>query len=511
MDKRHLFWLVGTLTSIGLVIAIFKWLVLGFSFHPEAISDLWEIEFKVQFQGKGGPVKIEIYIPSNVHPYTIVDENFVSRGFGLTTIRKKGNRRAIWSKRESSGIQGLYYRAAIQKLTSAQQPASIKTPKVEQFELDDVTKAAAEGLIADIRVHSADTDTLVAQLMQQLSLAEQNSNAALLLGSKPDLEKRIDAAILVLNLIDIPARVVHGIDLDTTTRDARFSTWLQIHKELRWWYINPDTGQQVEPESFIPIWYGKDEILHVKGARKQGLRISVRKSTQSSLQAATLRGEIISPQLLSFSLFSLPVQNQEVYRILLTIPLGAFLLVILRNVVGVKTFGTFMPVLIALSFRETQLIWGVMLFCIVIASGLAIRFYLEQLKLLLVPRLGAVLIIVILLMAAISILSHKLGLERGLSVALFPMVIMTMTIERMSIVWEERGATEAIQQGIGSLLVAAIAFLFMSNVYLEHVLFVFPELLLVILAITLLLGRYSGLRLLEIRRFRALADSKSDV
>ena len=508
MNKRHLYWLVAILTSVGIGVALFKWLILGFSFQPGAVTDLWEIEFKVQFQAQGGPAKVEMYIPVNVYPYTIVDENFVSRGFGLTTIRKKGNRQAIWSKRESSGTQGLYYRAAIQKLTTIQQPTSVKTPEIDTLELDDVTRAAAEGLLAEIRPHSADTDTLIAQLMQQLSQPEQNTNAALLLGSEPDLARRIDAAILVLNLIGIPARVVHGIDLVETTRDAKFSTWLQIYKELRWWYVHPDTGQQVEPESFIPIWRGNDEILHVKGANKQTLKISVRKSTQSSIQAAMVRGEIMSPQLLAVSLFSLPVQSQEVYRILLTIPLGAFLLVILRNVVGVKTFGTFMPVLIALSFRETQLIWGIVLFSMVIAAGLAIRFYLEELKLLLVPRLGAVLIIVILLMVTISILSHKLGIERGLSVALFPMVIMTMTIERMSIVWEERGATEAIQQGIGSLLVASLAFLFMSNAYLEHIVFVFPELLLVVLAITLLLGRYSGLRLLEIRRFKALAGAK---
>lgn len=509
MNKRHLYWLVGILTSLGTVVAVFKWLVLGFSFQPGAVTDLWEIEFKVQFQATGGPVKVEMYIPVNVHPYTIVDENFVSRGFGLTTIRRKGNRLAIWSKRESSGTQGLYYRAAIQKTTAIQPATSVKIPQVEPVEIDDVTRVAAEGLLSEIRAHSADTDTLVAQLMQQLSQPEQNTNVAQLLGSKPDLTRRIDAAITVLNLIDVPARVVHGIDIVATSRDAELTSWLQIYKELRWRYVDPDTGQLLEPETFIPIWHGKDEILRIKGAaRKQALKISIRKSTQSSIQAATVRGEIISPQLLSFSLFGLPVQSQEVYRILLTIPLGAFLLVILRNVIGVKTFGTFMPILIALSFRETQLIWGIVLFSLVIASGLAIRFYLEQLKLLLVPRLAAILIIVILLMATISILSHKLGLERGLSVALFPMVIMTMTIERMTIVWEERGAAEAIQQGIGSLLVAAIAFLFMSNAYLEHLVFVFPELLLIILAATLLLGRYSGLRLLEIKRFKALAGTK---
>jgi hypothetical protein len=108
-------------------------------------------------------------------------------------------------------------------------------------------------------------------------------------------------------------------------------------------------------------------------------------------------------------------------------------------------------------------------------------------------------------MAILSVLSYQLGFERGLSVALFPMVIITMTIERMCIVWEERGASESLQQGIGSLVVATLTYLTMSIPYVEHVLFVFPELLLVLLAGTLILGRYSSFRLLEMHRFKALA------
>jgi hypothetical protein len=135
--------------------------------------------------------------------------------------------------------------------------------------------------------------------------------------------------------------------------------------------------------------------------------------------------------------------------------------------------------------------------------GLLIRFYLEYLKLLLVPRLAAVLIIVIILMAVISMFSHKLGFDRGLSIALFPMVILAMTIERMSLVWEELGPAEALKQGFGSLLVAALGYVSMSSRLLGHLVFVFPELLLVVLACTLLLGRYTGYRLAELWRFRA--------
>lgn len=198
----------------------------------------------------------------------------------------------------------------------------------------------------------------------------------------------------------------------------------------------------------------------------------------------------------------LPVQTQNIYRILLMIPVGALLIVLLRNVVGVKTFGTFMPILIALAFRETELLWGLILFTSLISLGLLFRFYLEYLKLLLVPRLASVLIIVIMLMLAISVISYKLGFERGLSLALFPMVIITMSIERMSLVWEELGSTEAIKQGIGTLAVAALGYLLMSSHYIGHLVFTFPELLLIILAATLLLGRYTGYRLTELWRFR---------
>jgi hypothetical protein len=66
-----------------------------------------------------------------------------------------------------------------------------------------------------------------------------------------------------------------------------------------------------------------------------------------------------------------------------------------------------------------------------------------------------------------------------------------------------------LRLGIGSLAVAAIAHLVMVNAYVEHLCLVFPELLLVVLACTLLLGRYSGYRLFDLARFRVLGGRGS--
>ena len=58
-----------------------------------------------------------------------------------------------------------------------------------------------------------------------------------------------------------------------------------------------------------------------------------------------------------------------------------------------------------------------------------------------------------------------------------------------------------------SLVVAVMAYISMGISLLEHLIFTFPELLLVVLALVLLAGRYTGYRLSELKRFAPLVKS----
>jgi len=159
-----------------------------------------------------------------------------------------------------------------------------------------------------------------------------------------------------------------------------------------------------------------------------------------------------------------------------------------------------------LAFIKTSLLTGLFIFIFVVSMGLLIRSYLSHLNLLLVARISAVIIVVIGLMAGMSIISQKLGFSQALTVTFFPMIILAWTIERMSILWEEDGPKEVFIQGAGSLFVATIAYLCMTNRVVEYLTFNFPELLLVNLAFILLLGQYTGYRLTELRRFQPMVD-----
>ena len=510
MKRWHLAALTTVLAALGLSLFFYKWIVLGFPILPGTQTNLWNIESRVVLDAEGGPVKATLIIPRNTRNFQIIDENFVSHGFGLSTgSLDDGNREAIWSIRSARGRHTLFYRAVIVRAEIDQpvlDPTVVEEARaIPEIRLKDEQLAAARAIGAEARAHSADIETLVTQIIVRLNAPQPDPNVLLLLGRRTNTLARMETAVQILALAGIPARVAHGIQLEDERREAPLRHWLQVFNGSRWRGFDATTGQLVTREKRFTWWRGNAPLLKLEGATRVRHGFSITRSEEPGLWVAAEGGRSLAPRLLQFSLFTLPLQIQTIFRVLLVIPIGAVVLVLLRNVIGIKTFGTFMPVLIALAFRETQLLWGVMLFSLVVGLGLAARFYLDRLRLLLVPRLAAVLIVVILLMASLAIVSHALGIERGLSLALFPMVIMTMTIERMSIVWDERGPYEALMQGAGSFVAAAIAYGVMFNRVLGHLAFVFPELLLVLLALTLLLGRYAGYRLSELLRFKVLA------
>ena len=134
---------------------------------------------------------------------------------------------------------------------------------------------------------------------------------------------------------------------------------------------------------------------------------------------------------------------------------------------------------------------------------------LSKFNLLVVPRVAACDVIVTLFMMGVSLLSYKLGAVQGLRVTVFPMIVLAWTIERMSLIWDEEGAFSALYQVSGSLIAAIAAYGMMKIEVLQYWVEFFPEILLILLAIVLLLGRYTGYRLFELFRFKNAAQMEA--
>ncbi len=493
----------------GSSLCAYKAIKLGLPLLPGEEIEVWSVEARLKFRAKKGPVKVRLMLPFAPPGHLIVDENFVSGKYGLSIQKVEGsNRQAEWAVRRASGNEILYYHLQIVP-DNSDEPAdpgkkkAVKPPFPKTPEYPEYLAAAVDALLDEVRHKSADTATFTRELIVRLNSKTADENLKLLNSQTGSELDRVRQLTSILAGARIPSRMINLLFLSDGVRHGSLVPWIQVHDGSDWIPFNPESGESKIPQDALLWQIGDQPPFEIEGGRNGELEFSIGRLSQEPLMIAERRARKMNSRIMEFSLFSLPIQTQNVYRILLMVPIGAMFIVFLRNIVGFKTFGTFMPILIALAFRETELMWGVILFSLLVALGLLLRFYLEYLQLLLVPRLAAVLIIVILLMMTISIFSHRLGIESGLSVALFPMVILAMTIERMSLVWEEHGAGEALQQGIGSLAVAVMAYLVMRNEWLNHIIFVFPDLLLTVLAATLLLGRYTGYRITELWRFRS--------
>ncbi|MDH4582964.1 hypothetical protein E8F20_13975 [Pseudomonas sp. BN415] len=498
----HLKVLITLLVSLGILITAYQIFIQGIPITEDETDDLWNIDAKVEFQASPrDPVKVQMFVPPLNRDYVSLNESFISNNYGVSINRVDGNRKVTWSARRASGNQTLYYRLVLTKRYSGEK-AKDKGPIFrDSIPVEGPEKIAAEALLAPIRQHSADVETFISETIKRVNNLNDDNVKLLLAGdqSTPNKAKVIE---LLLSIAHVPMERVHTIRLVSEQAQSP-ELWLRSFNGENWLYFNPDTGEQGLPNDRLIWWTGDNNLITVDGGKKVQVTFSMNNSEMNAIRLAKLTDENTDADFLEYSLYGLPLQTQQTYQIMIMIPIGVLVILILRNLGGLQTLGTFTPVLIALAFRETQLGFGIVLFTIITALGLSLRSYLEHLKLQMLPRLSVVLTFVVVLIAVISLLSHKLGLERGLSVALFPMVILTMTIERLSITWEERGGGHAFKVAIGTLIAATLAHLLMTIPELTYFIFTFPAVLLIMVGFMLAMGRYRGYRLTELFRFKA--------
>jgi hypothetical protein len=206
-------------------------------------------------------------------------------------------------------------------------------------------------------------------------------------------------------------------------------------------------------------------------------------------------------------LWALAVQTQvplPSLNLILVLPLIAFFLLIIRNVIGLETFGTFSPMLLSLAFLTTGLGWGLVVFLIIVGLGSGLRLALQRLRLHLVSRIAILIAVVAMSMAGLTVLGATLGIGALLHASIFPMVIMANQIESFTNTQLERGTGEALRLTLSTLLVATCSYVGIENTGLKPLVLTFPEILIGVIGIELLLGRWRGLRLVEYVRFSGL-------
>ena len=505
--KNALLWgLVMSLCLVGVSLAVFKTWRMGVPFFPGAKVTAWIVEATVRFDAEGREVEIELGLPP-LQEGAEIRQEVASLGYGYQERNVQGEgRRGVWSARSRSGTQRLYY-----QVTLAEEDLRLlgdQSGPLPQGEPSDIGGNASEILArdtvrAECREKSANAETFVSQLRLRLFGESLSQEAAFL---RRVYETRIGVGwelVLMqdfLQMEGIPQRKAWGVVLNESLGAQRPVPMIEFHDGRNWEAVEAVSAR--EPGRLV-VWTRGDSLLDVRGGENSQVFFTAAKN----LAPLDATEALADAPIWIGSIAALPVNERRVFRYIALIPVGVFIIVFLRNLIGVNMLGTFMPVLLALSFLEIPLGPALFMFALLLASGLSFRFFLSRLNLLVVPRVAACVVIVSLLMIVLGLFSWRMGLALGLQITVFPMVVLAWTIERMSMLWDEEGAGAALAQAGGSLGAAVLAYLVMRVRTVDYWAQYYPELLLILLAGIILIGRYTGYRASELFRFNQFPKS----
>ncbi len=509
--KHKAAYLSGILLLITAILVGYRVIYLHYPLFPSAKVKAWRIAAALDFQPEstGEPVSVRIALPQNRSDQSVIDERFISGDMGINLVTEQEVRFGQWSGVIDKKEESVGYEATV---VIRQRPGEAAPHSPPAAPLPAAVSASERGML----------NYLAAALLPRPIDKRIRALAGIARGQwegpPPAREKLVEWAafrekfgpsrslMYLSRAAGLPARDSSGLILAEGVVSTPVQ-WLEIWTGKGWEGLEPETGNPFPRDETLLVLASEGlPVVNVIGGQLRDVRWTLSRQIVSPWRMHLEPALHANYFLNRWSLFSLPPDFQNTFRIILLVPIGALMICFLRNVIGFPTFGIFMPVLMALAFRSTGLFYGLAIFAGVVFIGYLVRSRINDLRLLLVPRLAAILTLVVICFLILSLIGNKLGLRNMMAVGLLPFVILTMTIERFYVLIEESGVKEALITASGSAAVAILTYGVLQLEGLQLIFFVYPEYLLAVAAFQIMLGRYTGYRLSEYIRFRAFKE-----
>lgn len=299
------------------------------------------------------------------------------------------------------------------------------------------------------------------------------------------------ALVALLRTAHLPARVVTGVNLQASSSRQPFY-WAEVYDGQNWIPMDPAHGYLGElPAFYVPLRKGGSDLITASDANVSDIEWKiVALPPQQDLFAADSRKLIDI-----LDLNRLSPSSREILALLLLMPLGALATVILRQLSGIRTYGTFTPTLLALAMTHVDSRMATIVLLLVTTIGIALRATMPNLNLQRAPRLAIVFTLVAVSMALVVSGIKYFDPRIESSVVLLPTVILTMLVDRIYTVYDESGIRITLVRLLWTIVSALASLVILLQTHWGVWLVSYPEVHAITLAVIILVGLYNGPKL----------------
>ena len=314
-------------------------------------------------------------------------------------------------------------------------------------------------------------------------------------------KSRLFVALARLN--NLPSRLVGGIILEPGKKRISHQ-WVEVYIDGHWVPFGPTNGHFASlPAHYLQLYVGDQALIRHTSNINFDYHFDIIERNVSPLFYAQHEQLNIAQSKLTQALSELNLSS-NIIGIVLLFPVCALMITFLRNVIGLKTFGIFMPMLIAAACYHTGLLWGASSFLALLTLSSGIYWLCERMQLLKTARLSIVISSVIaLLLLALIFAPSEARVELG-ALAAFPVVIIGFIAERINQSLNDSDWRDTAITGAGTVITVLICYLLFQSLLLKSLFAMHPVSFLFVFAALIYLGKWSGIRISENLRFKTL-------
>jgi hypothetical protein len=214
--------------------------------------------------------------------------------------------------------------------------------------------------------------------------------------------------------------------------------------------------------------------------------------------------------------------SQTSILLLLMLPLVATIMAFWRQIIGLRTFGIYAPILITFVFYQLGITpsginilqglkYGLALALVVFLTASITHDFTKNIRLHYLPKMSLILSTVSLSVFAILVLASYFNKGGFVSIDTLPILLMITVSEQMISIYIKKGKKAAYMLTLGTIFISILSFILISWGSFQLFILKYPYVSLLTFLVNLIIGKWTAFRLKEYLRFKTiLTQSESD-
>ena len=192
--------------------------------------------------------------------------------------------------------------------------------------------------------------------------------------------------------------------------------------------------------------------------------------------------------------------------LILLLPFLATVIVLFRYIIGLPSLGILFPIALSITLLATGITIGASLLVTIVLASVVAQMLLKKIRIMHMPKLALSILMVSIFVFATMVVGVSYGQLTVRNLSIFPVLLLILLSERIVAIQLERKWFETILIAGTSIGLGIGGYYILSWKMLQNFIILYPEAIFLLIPFNIVIGRYFGLRITEIFRFKDIPE-----